>query len=60
MVSLTCWAIISDSDLEIKSDAVPENKTGVAKTVSALREAMGLARWRLDIPMLRTCPRDLL
>ena len=49
--------MISDSDLEIKSDAVPENKTGVAKTVSALREAMGLARWRLHIPIVVLIPK---
>ena len=32
--------MISDSDLGIKSDAVPENNTGVANTVSARRDAM--------------------
>ena len=58
MVSLTWRARTSDSAFGMKSEAMPENRIGVAKMFSARRAAIGLARWRLDIPMLRIFARD--
>ena len=51
---------MSDSVLLRKSEAMPEKRTGVEKTFSARRQAMGLARWCLDIPMRIICPKERL
>ena len=51
---------MSDSDLDIKREAIPENRTGAAKIHSARREARGFALWRLAIPMLSILAKALL
>ena len=48
------------SDLVRSNDAMPEYNTGVAKIISALRAATGLALCFLARPMLNICPKAFL
>ena len=52
--------IVSDSDLDKIREANPENKTGEAKILSALSDAIGFALCLLDIPIQRICAKALL